>query len=75
MCFRPPTAEAGEVVCPGCYIVAEPNPDGPCPECGAMMRKPQDQAAAPGAPSAPAAPGAPKAPVPPKAPGGPEGGA
>ena len=34
MCFRPPTAEAGEVVCPSCYIVAEPNPDGTCPECG-----------------------------------------
>lgn len=75
MCFRPPTAEAGEVVCPSCYIVAEPNADGTCPECGALMRKPQDQAAPPGGPGAPAAPGAPKAPAPPKAPGSSEDGA
>ena len=80
MCFRPPTAEAGEVVCPSCYIVAEPNPDGTCPECGAVMRKPQEQPGAPSVPSvpgaaAPASPGAPASPAPPKAPGGPMAGA
>ncbi len=73
MCFRPPTAEAGEVVCPSCYIVAEPNPDGTCPECGAVMRKPEP-AAAPSAPVG-AKPGAPTSPAPPKAPGGPKAGA
>ena len=63
MCFRPPEAAAGEIVCPSCYIVAEPNPDGTCPECGAMMREPK----AAGAPSVPPAPqpGAPAAPAPP----------
>lgn len=72
MCFRPPEAGAGEVVCPSCFIVAEPLPDGTCPECGAAMRK--DVPAA-GAPTAPAAPGggspgdAPKAPGAPKPPG------
>ena len=75
MCFRPPTAEAGEVVCPSCYVVAEPNPDGTCPECGAVMRKPQEQAAPPSAPGAPVTPGAPHAPSAPKPPNGPGGGA
>lgn len=66
MCFRPPSADAGEIICPHCYVVAEPNPDGTCPECGEMMREPEAAPAAPGAPAAPAAPGAPK---PPSAPG------
>lgn len=66
MCFRPPSADAGEIICPHCYVVAEPNPDGTCPECGEMMRDPA--AAAPEAPGAPAAPAAPGAPKPPSAP-------
>lgn len=53
MCFRPPSAEAGEIICPHCHIVAEPNPDGTCPECGGKMR--QDDAPAPSAPAAPSA--------------------
>lgn len=65
MCFRPPSAEAGEIICPSCYVVAEPNPDGTCPECGAAMRP--DEPAAPAAPAAPPAPGAPKPPSPPSA--------
>ncbi|WP_216662438.1 hypothetical protein, partial [Adlercreutzia sp. ZJ473] len=73
MCFRPPEAAAGESVCPGCYVVVMPNPDGTCPECGAVMRAPAGVAspsapAAPGAPSAPAAPGVPGAPSAPGAP-------
>lgn len=69
MCFRPPSADAGEIICPHCFIVAEPNPDGTCPECGEMMRPGSDPsgAAAPPAPSAPAAPAAPEAPKPPEA--------
>ncbi|WP_206214783.1 hypothetical protein [Adlercreutzia sp. ZJ176] len=70
MCFRPPEAAAGEIVCPGCYIVVMPNPDGTCPECGAMMRPPAG-VARPGAPGAPAAPGAPGMPAAPAAPGAP----
>lgn len=66
MCFRPPEAGAGESVCPGCYIVIAPNPDGTCPECGAKMREPMAQAGAPATP-APAAPAAPAAPEAPKA--------
>ena len=66
MCFRPPEAGAGEMVCPGCFIVIAPNPDGTCPECGAQMRP-----STPGAPAAPAAPGAPSAPAAPAAPGAP----
>lgn len=70
MCFRPPEAGAGESVCPGCYMVVAPNPDGTCPECGALMRQEPLSApaapAAPAAPSAPAAPAAPKPPAPPK---------
>ena len=62
MCFRPPEAGAGEIVCPGCYIIIAPNPDGTCPECGAQMRPPMADAAAPAAPGAPAAPAAPSAP-------------
>lgn len=67
MCFRPPEADAGEMVCPGCYIVIEPNPDGTCPECGAMMRADPDTGIAPpSAPPAPSAPGAPRPPRPPQ---------
>lgn len=69
MCFRPPTAEAGEIVCPHCYIVAEPDAQGKCPECGGLMREPAGTPApaVPGAPAAPAAPGAPKPPSAPSA--------
>lgn len=69
MCFRPPEAGAGEIVCPNCYIVAMPNPDGTCPECGAAMRA-SSAPAEPAMPSAPAAPTAPGAPKPPQAPQG-----
>ena len=67
MCFRPPEAGMGEVVCKSCYTITAPNPDGTCPECGEPMGVPA--AAAPGAPAAPAAP---KGPAAPSAPGAPK---
>ncbi|MEG2934104.1 MAG: hypothetical protein RR842_11025 [Gordonibacter sp.] len=70
MCFRPPTAEAGEMVCPHCYIVVEPDAEGKCPECGGVMREPAD-APAPGAPQAPVVPPTPGSPVAPKPPSAP----
>lgn len=68
MCFRPPSAEAGEMVCPHCYIVAEPDAEGKCPECGGLMRAPAGDAPVPGAPAAPPAPAAPAAPGAPQPP-------
>lgn len=60
MCFRPPEAGTGEIVCKSCYTITAPNPDGTCPECGEPMGAPA--ATAPGAPAAPAAPKVPAAP-------------
>lgn len=64
MCFRPPEAGTGEIVCKSCYTITAPNPDGTCPECGEPMGVPA--ATVPGAPAAPAAP---KVPAAPSAPG------
>lgn len=72
MCFRPPSIESGESVCPGCFVIVPPDGNGKCPECGASMspETPSAPAAAPTAPKAPGAPSAPKASgTPPKAPG------
>lgn len=66
MCFRPPEAGTGEIVCKSCYTITAPNPDGTCPECGEPMGVPA--ATAPGAPAAPAAPKVPAAPSVPGAP-------
>ncbi len=62
MCFRPPEAGLGEKVCPGCYLVIAPNPDGTCPECGAQMLKPEETASSSGASATPGAPKPPKSP-------------
>lgn len=67
MCFRPPEAGTGEMVCKSCYTITAPNPDGTCPECGEPMGV--SSATAPGAPAAPAAP---KVPAAPSAPGAPK---
>lgn len=66
MCFRPPEAGTGEIVCKSCYMVVAPNPDGTCPECGEPMGVPPMTP-----PATPSAPGAPGAPAAPKAPGSP----
>lgn len=70
MCFRPPSVESGESVCPGCYVVVLPNAEGKCPECGALMATPPGVPRGPsesGPPAASKAPGAPKIPpAPPK---------
>ncbi len=69
MCFRPPEAGTGEIVCKSCYMIVAPNPDGTCPECGEPMGVPAASApSVPAAPSAPAAPKAPNAPAAPKPP-------
>ena len=39
MCFRPPSAEAGEIICPSCYVVAEPNPDDITEGLGFLKKK------------------------------------
>lgn len=78
MCFRPPSAEGGQRVCPSCYMLVVPNAEGKCPECGAIMQRDEDLSApgaptagAPAAPKAPGVPGAPAVPAPPKAPSAP----
>ena len=66
MCFRPPSAEAGESVCPSCFMLVRPTPEGRCPDCGGVMAPGVPTApSAPKAPGAPEVPGAPKAPMPP----------
>lgn len=37
MCFRPPSAEAGESPCPHCYMIGAPDAQGNCQECGKPM--------------------------------------
>lgn len=71
MCFRPPSAEAGESVCPGCYTITKPDSQGKCPDCGAVMVTEESASpgmAAPQGVSAAPQPGAPKAPAPPAPP-------
>lgn len=69
MCFRPPEAGAGEIVCPGCYLIIAPDENGKCPECGAQMIDLAEAAIPPSAPSAPDVPTAPQgAPKPPSHP-------
>lgn len=58
MCFRPPSAEAGEFPCPHCYVVCRPNAEGNCPECGEPMSASSD-----GDNSSAPVPSAPKPPV------------
>ena len=70
MSFRPPSAEAGEMVCPHCYMLVEPDAKGNCPECGGIVRVSADEPT-PAAPSVPTAPGVsrvPGAPKPPRVP-------
>lgn len=64
MCFRPPSAEAGERPCPHCFVVALPNAEGKCPECGEAMNVPGAVSGPIGAPKAPNMP----SPTPPKTP-------
>ncbi|MEF9841234.1 MAG: hypothetical protein RR773_01575 [Raoultibacter sp.] len=72
MCFRPPSAEGGQRVCPSCYMLVVPDAEGKCPECGVIMQRDDDlPASGTPAPAAPKAPGAPAAPMAPKAPGAP----
>lgn len=66
MCFRPPEAGAGEIVCKHCFMLNVPNADGTCPDCGELMVDPEDMPNI--APSSPASPAVPNAPVAPGAP-------